>query len=312
MKLRDLEVKDAPLMLEWMHDESVTEYLHGDYRRSCIIDAIHFIEVDSKVEDEIHKAVVNDEDEYVGTVSLRHIDKNDETAELAIVCHSRYFSKGYAWFAVVEMLKYAFNILNIRGVYWRINVDNKRAIRFFDKHGFSKPDEDIPLKILDRHSNENNLIWYVSLNGDDFENIALSRGTVAGCKVVKIKTIPTVEAGELSFFETTKDVPFEIKRMYYITKVPEGIRRGFHAHKALKQILFCPYGKIQLILENTNGREEIELSDPSVAVIIEEPTWREMLWMQKDSVLCVAASEYYDVNDYIRDYDKFRKEYLDK
>ena len=71
--------------------------------------------------------------------------------------------------------------------------------------------------------------------------------------------------------------------------------------------MFCPYGKIQLVLENENGREEIELSDPSIGVIIDKPTWREMLWMQKDSVLCVAASDYYRVEDYIRDYKSFKE-----
>ena len=124
---------------------------------------------------------------------------------------------------------------------------------------------------------------------------------------IKIKTIPTDEAGELSFFEGNRDVEFEIKRIYYISKVPEGVRRGFHAHKALKQLLFCPYGRIQLILENKTGREEIELSDPSMGVVIDSCTWREMLWLQKDSVLCVAASDYYDAADYIRNYDEFIK-----
>ena len=62
-----------------------------------------------------------------------------------------------------------------------------------------------------------------------------------------------------------------------------------------------------MILENNHGREEIELSDPSIGVVIEEPTWREMLWLQKDSVLCVAASDYYEVEDYIRDYEEFKK-----
>ena len=141
------------------------------------------------------------------------------------------------------------------------------------------------------------------MKGDVLDN----RAEVAGCKIVHIKTIPTVGAGELSFFEATHDVPFEFKRMYYISKVPEGTRRGFHAHKKLKQLLFCPYGRIQLILENKHGREEIELSDPSIGVVIEEPTWREMLWLQKDSVLCVAASDYYEVEDYIRDYEEFKK-----
>ncbi len=125
--------------------------------------------------------------------------------------------------------------------------------------------------------------------------------------MIHIKTIPTINAGELSFFEATHEIPFDIKRIYYISKVPEGTRRGFHAHKELKQLLFCPYGRIQLVLENKNGREEIELSDPSIGVVIEECTWREMLWLQKDSVLCVAASDFYKVEDYIRDYDEFSK-----
>lgn len=306
MKLREFTLDDATGMLEWFVDENVTKYLHGDYRNISLDDAVRFINVESKISNEIHYAIVNDEDEYIGTVSLRHIDEVEETAELAIVVKSDYFSKGYAWFAVCEMLKMAFNKLCLRGVYWRVYSKNTRAIRFFDKHGFNRPDEDIPEHIKIRHANEKDLFWYVVLNGDDFENKALSRGTVAGCKIIRIKTIPTVEAGELSFFETTKDIKFEIRRMYYISKVPEGVRRGFHAHKELKQLLFCPYGKIQLILENENGREEMELSDPSIGVVIDKPTWREMLWMQRDSVLCVAASDYYKVEDYIRDYNEFK------
>ena len=137
----------------------------------------------------------------------------------------------------------------------------------------------------------------------------MARKSIAGCKIIRIKTIPTIEAGELSFFEANNDVNFDIKRIYYISKVPEGVRRGFHAHKELKQLLFCPYGKIQLILESNDIREEITLSDPSVGIVIDKPIWREMLWMEKNSVLVVAASEYYDVDDYIRDYDEF-KEYV--
>ena len=162
---------------------------------------------------------------------------------------------------------------------------------------------DIPKTVIARYEEIENLKWYSVLKGDDFNE----RATVAGCKVIHIKTIPTLDSGELSFFEANHDIPFEIKRIYYISKVPEGVRRGFHAHKELKQFLFCPYGRIQLILENNNGREEIELSDPSVGVVIDQCTWREMLWLQKDSVLCVAASDYYEVEDYIRDYDLFKK-----
>ncbi len=114
----------------------------------------------------------------------------------------------------------------------------------------------------------------------------------------------------MSFFESTYDVPFEFKRMYYMLKVPEGTLRGFHAHKKLKQLLLGPYGRIQLIFENENGREGVELSDLSIGMVIEKPTWRERLWFQKDSVLCVAASEFHAVEDYIRAYQEFKK-YID-
>ena len=60
-------------------------------------------------------------------------------------------------------------------------------------------------------------------------------------------------------------------------------------------------------MENEHGSDEIELSEPSMGVIIDCPTWREMLWLEDDSVLCVAASDYYDPSDYIRDYDEFKK-----
>ena len=130
--------------------------------------------------------------------------------------------------------------------------------------------------------------------------------TVAGCRVIHIRTVPTPGEGELSFFEAERDINFEIKRIYYISKVPEGICRGFHAHKALKQLLFCPYGEIRLFLDDGHVREEITLDDPSIGVVIDKPTWREMLWLKPNSVLCVAASEYFLEKDYIRDYNDFQ------
>lgn len=208
--------------------------------------------------------------------------------------------RGYSWFGMEAILEKAFSDFGLESVYWCVSRKNKRAVRFYDKHNFHEA-LDIPAEVLKRYTGEDDLKWYSVLKGDVLDN----RKTVAGCDVIRIKTIPTVDAGELSFFEANHDVGFDIKRIYYISKVPEGVRRGFHAHKELRQLLFCPYGKIQLILENELGREEIELSDPSIGVVIDRPTWREMLWLQKDSVLCVAASDYYKVDDYIRDYKDF-------
>lgn len=306
MKLRKLELKDAPLMLEWMHDETVVKDLHADFSSKTIDDCIEFIENSSDFFVNAHYAIASDEDEYMGTVSLKYIDRYTNSAEFAITVRRAAMGKGYSWFGMEAIIEKAFSDFGLDSVYWCVSRKNKRAVRFYDKHNFHES-VDISKDILNRYSNEDDLKWYSVLKGDVLDN----RTSVAGCKIMRIKTIPTVNAGELSFFEANHDLPFEIKRIYYISKVPEGVRRGFHAHRNLKQLLFCPYGRIQLILENKNGREEIELSDPSIGVVIDCTTWREMLWLQKDSVLCVAASDYYEVEDYIRDYQEF-KEFISK
>lgn len=302
MRLRNLELKDAPFMLEWMHDENVVEKLRGKFKEKTLADAESFINASINMEEDIHLAIVSDEDEYMGTVSLKNIERDSNSAEFAITVRRSAMGRGYSWYGMEEIIQRGFEIYGLDSIYWCVSRENERAVRFYDKHNFHEA-VDIPDDILKRYEGMDNLKWYSVLNGDVLDD----RKEVAGCKVVHIKTIPTVGAGELSFFESIHDVPFEFKRMYYISKVPEGTRRGFHAHKKLKQLLFCPYGRIQLILENENGREEIELSDPSIGVVIEKTTWREMLWLQKDSVLCVAASDFYEVEDYIRDYDVFKK-----
>lgn len=299
MYLRELNQNDAFLMLEWMHDKNVVGNLRGDFASKTIDDCIEFIST-SISNTNLHLAVASDNDEYMGTVSLKNIEEG--SAEFAITVRSEAMGHGYSWFGMKAMIEKAFYELGLESVYWCVSRKNERAVRFYDKHNFHEV-IDVPQKVLDRYIGIDNLKWYSVLKGDEF-NV---RDTVSGCKVIHIKTIPTVDAGELSFFEATHEIPFDIKRVYYISKVPEGVRRGFHAHKNLKQLLFCPYGRIQILLENNNGREEIELSDPSIGVVIEECTWREMLWLQKDSVLCVAASDFYMVEDYIRDYDEFRQ-----
>lgn len=300
MRLRDLKLKDAPLMLEWMRDKSVVEKLRGSFSNYTIEDAERFIKEAEDKTQNIHLAICSDEDEYMGTVSLKNVDRVNLHAEFAIVVRSSAMARGYAWFALEEILSKAFEECGLESVYWRVEEENQRAVRFFDKHNIHEA-IDIPQVIRERYRDMVDLRWYSVLKGDVLDE----REEVVGCKVIRIKTIPTVNAGELSFFEGNHDVNFDVKRIYYITKVPEGTRRGFHAHKELQQILFCPYGRIQLVLENEIGREEIELSDPSIGVVIDKPTWREMLWLQKDSVLCVAASDYYRDVDYIRDYDEF-------
>ncbi|WP_443659367.1 sugar 3,4-ketoisomerase [Clostridium algidicarnis] len=124
-------------------------------------------------------------------------------------------------------------------------------------------------------------------------------------KLIKIKKIYTPETGSLSFFEAKKDIPFEIKRIYYTYDVPVDIKRGMHAHKDLDQVLWCPYGIIEVVLDNGENKKTYLLDSPNKLLLIGSGIWREVYWKKKGSVLCVAASDYYNEDDYIRNYDTF-------
>ena len=86
---------------------------------------------------------------------------------------------------------------------------------------------------------------------------------------------------------------------------PKDTRRGFHAHKELQQLAWCPYGDITIILDDGKNKESIRLNNPSCGLIIKKGIWHEMVWNKADSILCVAASALYDENDYIRNFDEF-------
>lgn len=113
------------------------------------------------------------------------------------------------------------------------------------------------------------------------------------------------ERGRLVALEEFKDIPFEIKRVYYLYETKEGVHRGFHAHKSLEQILICIHGSCDVLLDNGEEKKVISLERPYEGLYVPNNMWREMYNFSSDAVLMVLASEYYNEEDYIRDYDKF-------
>lgn len=126
---------------------------------------------------------------------------------------------------------------------------------------------------------------------------------------IKLINFPPLgdERGSLVALEGNKSVPFDIKRVYYIFGTQQGVARGFHAHKKLKQVAVCVTGKCRMELDNGKVKESVWLDSATNGVLIEDMVWREMHDFSKDCVLLVLASEHYDESDYIRDYDEFLK-----
>lgn len=115
------------------------------------------------------------------------------------------------------------------------------------------------------------------------------------------------ERGSLVSLEQNKNIPFDIKRVYYIFSTKEDVRRGFHAHKKLKQLAIVLKGSCRFLLDD--GKEKIDflLDNPEQGLFIESFIWREMYDFSEDCVLVVLADSVYDEADYIRDYDDFLK-----
>jgi len=115
------------------------------------------------------------------------------------------------------------------------------------------------------------------------------------------------DRGQLVAIEAMQDLPFEVKRVYYIYDTLPGVRRGFHAHRCLLQILVCVHGSCRIHLDNGYETAEVLLDKPCEGLYISNDTWREMYDFSDGAVLLVLASEHYDEADYIRSYEQFLK-----
>lgn len=115
------------------------------------------------------------------------------------------------------------------------------------------------------------------------------------------------ERGQLIALEEEKEIPFAIKRVYYMYDTGAGVRRGFHSHRTLEQILICIHGSCKILLDDGTERADVSLDKPYEGIYVGPNMWREMYDFSSDAVLLVLASQIYDESDYIRDYDQFKK-----
>jgi RimJ/RimL family protein N-acetyltransferase len=163
MKLRRLELRDAPLMLEWMHDERATHDLQADFSKKTIQDAENFIRASWNDNENINLAIVCDLDEYMGTVSLKHVQNG--SAEFAIIVRTSVMGRGYSKYGMEKILKMGFEDMDLQSIYWCVDPANKRAVRFYDKNGYKKtsPDRIVNGGIRLRYSKEQieRYYWYL-------------------------------------------------------------------------------------------------------------------------------------------------------
>jgi dTDP-4-dehydrorhamnose 3,5-epimerase-like enzyme len=125
-------------------------------------------------------------------------------------------------------------------------------------------------------------------------------------KILKFNVLGD-ERGRLCVTNGAKEIPFDIKRVYWIYGTESGVARGKHAHRKLSQVLICVSGSVDIYCEWEDKTETFTLSDANTGLLLNGLVWHEMRNFSPDAVLLVMASDYYDESDYVRDYDEFKK-----
>lgn len=131
------------------------------------------------------------------------------------------------------------------------------------------------------------------------------QSSVYDCSIIELDKHHSDRKGNLSVVENSKDVPFDIKRAYYLYDVPGGESRGAHAHKELKQLIIAASGSFTVVLDDGKVKRSFFLNRPYQGLLVPPGIWRDLVDFSSGSVLLCLASEPYDATDYIRDYDEF-------
>lgn len=140
------------------------------------------------------------------------------------------------------------------------------------------------------------------LNGETY------RLTVRKSGIITIPRILDERDGTLCIMEALRDIPFEIKRVYYITQLENAASvRGKHAHRNLRQVIFCISGSFVLSLDDGENQQDILMWRDNVGVLLDPGLWHTMHSFSSGCVLLVAASDYYNEADYIRNHDEFQQ-----
>ncbi|MCK9311185.1 MAG: FdtA/QdtA family cupin domain-containing protein [Bacteroidales bacterium] len=133
----------------------------------------------------------------------------------------------------------------------------------------------------------------------------MDKSTICDCDVLPLSKIHN-RAGNITIVEGHVNVPFSIRRIYYLYDIPGGESRGGHAHKELYQLIVAASGSFDVLLDDGLNKKIIRLNRPDYGLLVVPGIWRELFEFSSGSVCLVLASEKYDEDDYLREYDYFK------
>jgi hypothetical protein len=128
--------------------------------------------------------------------------------------------------------------------------------------------------------------------------------SIYDCCVIELNKIHN-RSGNITTVENNINIPFDVKRLYYLFDVPGGAQRGGHAHKDLHQLIVAASGCFDVVLDDGKNKKTVELNRPYYGLLVVPGIWRELFNFSSGAICLVLASQKYDKNDYIREYNEF-------
>jgi len=293
--LRQLKEKDAVGMEEWMNDDEITQYFRFHRQKKSRREILDFI-ASSCTEQNQHFAIVNKNDEYLGTVSLKNINMIPRTAEYAIVLRKSVHGLGVAEQATRLVLERAFTDLHLKVVYLNVLTSNATAIHFYEKMGFGR---DYELYRSFQEKDQDLDLYYYSITRESY--------ILKKCRIIDFSEKGD-ERGKLVIAECRENIPFNINRVFYMYDTERGICRGEHANRRSEFVMIALKGQVTVETDNGREKERYLLDRPTRGLYIPRMIWKRMSGFSDDSLLLVLSNEKYDAGEYIRDYDSFLKE----
>jgi dTDP-4-dehydrorhamnose 3,5-epimerase-like enzyme len=134
----------------------------------------------------------------------------------------------------------------------------------------------------------------------------ITKSSIYNCCIIELNKVHN-RSGNLTAIEGKMDIPFDVKRIYYLYDVPGGAQRGGHAHKELQQLIVAASGCFDVVLDDGKNRKVVELNRPYYGLYVVPGIWRELINFSSGAISLVMASHKYDENDYIRIYSAFKE-----
>ena len=128
--------------------------------------------------------------------------------------------------------------------------------------------------------------------------------SLAACRIIELPRVPDAR-GNLTFVESGRHIPFDLRRVYYLYDVPGGAARAGHAHRRLQQVLIAMSGSFDVLLDDGRGKKKFHLNRSYFGLYIPSMVWREIDNFSSGAVCMALASDFYDESDYFRTYDSF-------